>query len=106
MVRPSPGFRRPAFELLEDRTVPSTLQVSNLLDDGSAGSLRQEVTAARPGDAIVFAPGLFASGPGTLTLNGSELRLSKDLTISGPGASLLSIDGHAASRVFEVDAGV
>ena len=85
------------LEKLEDRTLPSTLHVTNLLDDGSVGSLRQTIQAANSGDTIDF-PGL----TGTITLNGTELLLNKNVTITGLGANLLTIDGGSMSRVFEV----
>jgi hypothetical protein len=49
---------RPRLERLEDRTVPSTLFVTNTRDDGTSGSLRAQVTAAQSGDTIRFDPGL------------------------------------------------
>ena len=45
----------------------------------------------------------------TITLTAGQLELSKTegtLTITGPGAYLLSINGNNASRVFQVDTGV
>jgi hypothetical protein len=38
----------------------------------------------------------------TITLTSGELLLNKDLIIQGPGADKLTINGNAASRVFEV----
>jgi predicted outer membrane repeat protein len=88
--------------VLDGRDVPtrvtaSTWTVTNNLDSG-AGSLRAEIAAANPGDAIVFAPGL---GP-TIQLTSDELFINKSLTIQGPGAGLLAISGGNAWRVFEV----
>ena len=52
-VRPksSPVRRRPRLEALEDRLVPAAYHVSSLLDDGSAGTLREAITQtnANPG---------------------------------------------------------
>jgi hypothetical protein len=84
--------------------VPSTFTVTNLLDDGSAGSLRYEIAAANaaPGaDVINFAPGL----TGTITLTSGELAITDSLSITGPGTGLLTISGNSASRVFNVAAG-
>jgi uncharacterized repeat protein (TIGR01451 family) len=77
--------------------------VSNLNDDNSAGSLRAILAQANAdggGDTVVFAPGL----SGTITLTGGELVLNQDVTIRGPGAGRLTINGNA-NRIFEVDAG-
>src|SRR5215470_13500363 len=91
------GFR-PRLEGLEDRTVLSTLTVTNALDSG-AGSLRAAIKAAGSGDTIVFASGLVGQ---TITLTSDELAISKSLEIEGPGASLLAVSGNNASRVFDI----
>src|SRR5262245_4322479 len=96
------GACRPALEALEDRTVPSTLKVTNNLDDGSHGSLRYEIAAANSGDTIKFAHSLAGQ---TITLT-SELVVNKSLDIEGPGAAKLTVSGDHASRVFDVQGGV
>jgi hypothetical protein len=89
---------RPRLEALEDRTCLSTLTVLNPRENGP-GSLRATIAAARSGDQIVFSPALNGQ---TITLTSGELLLNKNLTITGPGAGLLTISGNQASRVFEV----
>src|ERR1700724_2385418 len=78
-----PRAARLCCEQLEDRMVPSTLTVLNNADSGS-GSLRNTLAAAHNGDTIVFAHHL-QGGP-TITLM-SQLIVSKDLDIEGPGAA-------------------
>src|SRR5215468_1118209 len=70
----------PRLDVVEDRTAPSTLTVTNLTDTGVTGdgSLRGEIAAAAPGDTIDFAPSL----SGTINL-GSDLTIDRDLTIQG-----------------------
>src|SRR6516162_7983954 len=77
---------RPRLEMLEERRVLSTLTVTNNLDGGFTGNtLRDEIAAAQPGDTIVFDPSLKGQ---TITLGASQLEISKNLTIQGPGANL------------------
>jgi hypothetical protein len=102
----TPSRFRPQLEILEGRDVPSTLTVTNNLDNGSVGSLRYEIGQAHKGDTIVFAPSLDGQ---TIVLGGSELDIAKNLTIQGPGAGLLTINGGrqiinaTGSRVFAVE---
>jgi len=106
--RPSASHRataprfRPRLEALEDRWLPSTLTVTNPLDDGSSGTLRATIAAAASGDTIAFDGSLNGQ---TIALNGSELFLNKSLNIQGLGADQLAISGNQLSRVFEVGAG-
>jgi hypothetical protein len=87
---------RLGVEQLDDRIVPSTFTVTNLLDNG-AGSLRGAVIAANanPGaDVINFAT------TGTIALTSGELDITDSLTINGPGVNSLTVSGNDASRVF------
>src|SRR3954447_8917204 len=95
--RPRRRFQ-PRLERFEDRTVLSTLTVTNALDSG-AGSLRAAIKAAASGDKIVFDPGLNGQ---TITLTSGELAISKSLDIEGPGAGLLAVSGNHAGRVFDI----
>jgi hypothetical protein len=88
----------PRLEILEDRTVPSTLTVTNNLDKG-AGSLRDAITNAKSGDTIVFASSLDGQ---TITLTSDQLTINKSLDIEGPDASLLAISGNNTNRVFDI----
>jgi hypothetical protein len=97
-TRPTAPRFRPRLEALEDRWLPSTLTVLNNLDSGP-GSLRADIAAAQSGDTIVFAPSLNGQ---TITLTSGYLAISKNLTIQGPGASLLTISGNHLSQVFHV----
>src|SRR5262245_52685981 len=79
-----------------------TLVVTTTADDG-AGSLRQAGRDAAAGDTIAFADTLLGS---SIALTTSEIALTRDVTISGPGADLLSIDGRGGRRIFTIAAGV
>jgi predicted outer membrane repeat protein len=75
----------------------ATITVTNTNDSGP-GSLRQALTNANNGDRINFAVS------GAITLTSGALVVARNVTISGPGANQLSIDGKQGSFVFSVDA--
>ena len=86
------------------RTVaPGTLEVTNGDDDGP-GSLRQAIRDATPDSTIEF------TFTGTISLTSNELLIDKNLTIAGPGSSLVTVsrDVNAAQafRLLEVSSGV
>ena len=100
-----------AFQFWTNNSVwlePSTYTVSNLLDDGSTGSLRWALTQANyhyGPDTINFDPSVFAT-PQTISLGGSQLGLSDStgaIAIIGPAAGV-TISGNNTSRVFVIDA--
>jgi hypothetical protein len=84
-------------EMLEGRCLPST--VTNLLDAGD-GSLRQAIIDTPMGGIVDFDPSL----SGAITLSGT-LAVTKDLTIAGPGAAVITLDGNHSGSVFNVASG-
>jgi Chlamydia polymorphic membrane protein (Chlamydia_PMP) repeat len=76
----------------------ATITVTNTNDSG-AGSLRQAMADAVNGDTIDFGV------TGTITLTTGELVVDKSVTINGPGATNLAVNGNHASRVFHVSSG-
>ncbi len=76
----------------------TTITVTTTNDLG-AGSLRQAINDALPGDRIDFDSSIL---PGTIGLTSGELSIDKDLTINGPGAGSLTIDGNASSPIFTI----
>jgi parallel beta-helix repeat protein len=107
-VRSRNGRLRPSLMALEDRALLSTLMVTNARDDGSPGTLRSAIIEANNSsfsDTIAFSS-LFDT-PQTITLSLGPLTLqgTATTTITGPGATLLTIDADKASRVFEVQDG-
>jgi hypothetical protein len=71
------------------------ITVTNTNDSGP-GSLRQALADAHDSDTINFAV------TGTISLTTGELLVNKSVTISGPGAGLLLVDGNATYRVFHI----
>ena len=89
----------PSIELLEARIAPAGLVVSNLNDSGK-GSLRDALTTAETHqhEVISFAKGLH----GTITLDSDLPKITSDVTINGPGAASLAIDGGGYHSVFQI----
>lgn len=79
------------------------------LNDAGAGSLRQAIIAAAPGDVIDIDESLLG---GTIALTSGALLIDKNLTILGPGTPFVDntnfVEVHAGgvSRCFEVEPSV
>jgi hypothetical protein len=76
-----------------------TITVTNTNDSGP-GSLRNALAVANDGDTI-DASGL----SGRILLTSGELQITHSVTINGPGAGNLAVDGNAQSGVFYIDRG-
>jgi len=109
--RKTPSFRAmllaacSLFLAVASLATADTFTVTNNNDSG-AGSLRQAILSANAGisnDDIVFA----ANVTGSIILTSGTLRVSGigALTISGPGAKVLTVSGNGASQVFEIITG-
>src|SRR5205823_4863045 len=92
---PSPSPTVTASPSPTPTPTPTTLIVTNTNDSGP-GSLRNALAIAHDGDEITFAV------TGTIVLTSGELLLNHSITISGPGAVNLAINGNFSSRVFYV----
>jgi Ca2+-binding RTX toxin-like protein len=78
-----------------------TFEVTNLLDDGSGGTLREAVDDANSNDG--FDRILFESGlSGTLTLTDGDLEIYDGVEIVGPGHARVTIDGDENDRIFSI----
>jgi hypothetical protein len=80
-----------------------TCTVTSTADDGSFGTLRDCIAAANsnPNSTINF------SVTGTIiTLTTGQLSISNNVTISGPGASQLTINGGGGGRIFDIGPGI
>jgi hypothetical protein len=78
----------------------TTITVTNT-DDSGPGSLRQALIDANDGDTINF------DVTGTIELTSGALAVDKSLTISGPGANLLTVSagGQQFISAFQIMAG-
>lgn len=108
------------LESLESRFALATIEVNSLTDGTLAQlagdnnvSLREAIEAANSNrsidgsvagqsnqaDTITFAPNL----EGTIKLTAGQLVLAPSVTIAGPGAKKLILDGDLKSRLFQVE---
>ena len=95
---------RPTVESLEARMLLSVFTVDRLTDSGqgqgTAGDLRYCLTQAADGDQVTFAV------TGTIPLSQALPELRHNVSIGGPGANLLTVDGQGRlNRIFRVDGG-
>ncbi|MCX7417987.1 MAG: hypothetical protein NT013_00410, partial [Planctomycetia bacterium] len=103
-----------AFEF-QAAPVVADFEVTTLDDEDDADtsdlndlSLREALRLANAdanASVITFAASLTSGGAAQITLGGTQLTVTTDVTITGPGADLLAIDGDAKSRVLEIDGG-
>jgi hypothetical protein len=98
---------RPRLEILEIRDLLSTYLVDRLSDnnpngggEGSdlAGDLRYCITNAATGDEVGFGV------TGTITPSVDLPALARPITVHGPGANLLAVDGAEYHNLFTVSA--
>jgi hypothetical protein len=111
-IRRSRRARRLGCETLEVRQLLSSFTVNEFNVDSAttSGSLRWALTQATttPGNnTVTFDPTVF-NVPRTITLTAGELSLSDTntsggVTVTGPGANLLTVSGNDASRVFDIN---
>ena len=101
--------RRPWVEALEDRRLLAVVTVDTELDvvdfNDGVTSLREAIFATNtvPGaDEIVFDFG--HDGPATILLEDGELEITDELSITGDGPDLLTIDAQQQSRIFNITA--
>ncbi len=96
-----PAFLAGVLWLHPQSAAATTRTVTSLNDDNGAGTLRATIQASATGDTINFDPGV----TGTISLTNGQLVLATNLTISGPGAAVVSISGHTNGRVFSITGG-
>jgi len=91
-----------SFIVLSSTAFAATFTVTNLNDSGP-GSLRQAIldSNATPAvdDDIVFQAGL----SGTIFLTSGLMLINDSVTITGPGADVITIDAQMNSRIFDAD---
>jgi len=95
------GFR-PCLEALEDRCVPSTLNVTSNADTGAVGTLRWAVGVANANPAGLDTIDILTTKP--IALTQGQLLLGGARTIEAT-AGTATISGNGLSRVFQVNDG-
>lgn len=94
-------------EKLENRQLLSAITVTSIADNTSSGdgqtTLREALIQANADpdhDTISFDTALFSGN--TISLTGSALPITSSLTIEGPGARNLQINGSTLSSIFDI----
>src|SRR5712672_3856039 len=77
-------------------SAPAAIITVTNTNDSGPGSLRQALAVARDGE-IIDATGV----SGTILLTSGELQITRAVTINGPGAGSLDVDGNGTFRVFD-----
>jgi Ca2+-binding RTX toxin-like protein len=81
-----------------------TFQVTNLLDDGSPGTLRSAINDAEANagfDRVLFESGL--TGTIALTDLEGDMDIEDTVEIVGPGHARVTIDGGGNYRIFDIE---
>ncbi len=94
-LRPAHRSFRPRMEVLEDRCVPSTLNVTSNLDNGAVGTLRWAVAVA---DASAAPDTIVIHAKQPIVLTQGQLVLSASMTVEA-AAGTATISGDGLSRV-------
>lgn len=94
-----PQAYRPHLEILEQRCLLTLFTVTSSADNG-ANTLRADLAAAANGDTINF------NVTSPITLTSGTLTVAKSVTIQGPGANLLTIQGNKTFGIFAINVGV
>src|SRR5690348_4818060 len=83
--------------------LPAAAQAATVTNtnDSGPGSLRAAVAGAPSGDTITFAQSLNGQ---TITLTNGAILIQHALTISGPGAGSLTINGNHSDSIFDIGA--
>jgi Protein of unknown function (DUF1565) len=75
---------------------PSALRVCS---NGPFRTIQSAVDAARPGDTVRICPGTYVEGSGAQGSN--ALTITKDLTLTGPGADQVRIEAQHGAQLAE-----
>jgi len=102
---PGDGADVGAYEVQADQ-LPGCNTINRVVtnnNDSGADSLRDVIGKVCAGSVITFAPGV----TGAINLTSGELAINKSLTISGPGAGVLTVQraaGAPDARIFNIGA--
>ncbi len=105
------AFEAPAFQV--NSIADTNDGACTLPGTGNGCTLREAITAANAqtgADLITFTPALTSGGPATIELLTALPELSSDMTITGPGANLLTVQRSSAGgtpnfRIFRINSG-
>ena len=85
----------------QDAAICSNLAIVTTTADSGAGSLRDAMTGVCAGGTIIFDQALTSGGPATITLLTALPDISSNMTITGPGSNLLTVERSTAQGTPE-----
>lgn len=88
------------FLFIPEFSYSQTFHIVETTENAGTGSLRQVIADAEDGDTIAFD----LEFPAVIELE-TQIQIDKSLTIVGPGAALLALDGMNNSRIFLIENG-
>ena len=88
-----------ALILMPQVSLAAAVETVTNTNNAGAGSLRQAIANVDSGGTVNF--NIAGPGPHTITL-ASQITIDESMTITGPGADVITIDAQMMGRIFNL----